>query len=82
MAELALGIERVRDAGYAISYFTTQHGGQSVAGPVRGFDGEIKAAVGISGPVSAFGTNELEERVRPLVIAAAAEISRRLGYLA
>jgi DNA-binding IclR family transcriptional regulator len=82
MAELALAVETVRDTGYAISYFTIQHGGQSVAAPVRGFDGEVKAAVGISGPVSAFDTNELEERMRPLVIAAAAEIGRRLGHLA
>jgi DNA-binding IclR family transcriptional regulator len=81
-AALAATVQGVRDAGYAISYFTTQHGGQSVAAPVLGFDGEVKAAVGISGPVSAFATDELEGRIRPLVMAAAAEISRRLGYLA
>jgi DNA-binding IclR family transcriptional regulator len=71
----------VRASGYAISRGTVHPGGQSVAAPVRGADGSVKGAVGISGPDSAFAAGELEERFCPLVVRAAAEISRRLGYV-
>jgi IclR family acetate operon transcriptional repressor len=69
----------VRTRGYATSRGERQHGAGSVAVPVFSMDGEVVGAISACGPVARFDRAAIERYV-PLVTAAAAEISRALGW--
>ena len=49
-AELELDLERVRRSGYAVTRDELEEGLTAVAAPVRGRDGGVVAALGVSGP--------------------------------
>lgn len=73
-------LERVRTQGYAASVDGVYAGITSIAAPVRDHTGVLVAAVALSVPtaqVAAASLGELSQRV----LATAASISRRLGYL-
>ncbi len=70
----------VRHAGYAAATEELEEGLNAVAAPVRGPDGTVVACVSVSGPSYRLEVEHLPE-VATAVIAAAAEISRRLGFL-
>lgn len=79
MVELLERLHAVRDRGYAFDDEETNVGVQCVAAPVRDHAGRVVAAVGISGPgarVSRIG----EATLARAVVAAARELSLRLGY--
>jgi DNA-binding IclR family transcriptional regulator len=78
-AELEAELERVRKAGFAVALEELELGLHAVAAPVFDCFGDCVAAVSVSAPVY-----RLPERGLPaageLCIAAAEEISARLGY--
>ena len=71
----------VRRRGYAVTVEEYEVGLNAVAAPITGADGQVLAAISASGPAYRFTEERLYE-IAPAVIAAAAEISRRLGYFA
>ncbi|MFI7067975.1 IclR family transcriptional regulator [Kribbella sp. NPDC050124] len=72
-------LEVVRQEGYAHTLNEHEVGLAAIAAPIRSLDGEVIAALCISGP--SFRINE-ESRatIAKHVVAAAAEISTRVGY--
>ncbi len=70
--------EAQRD-GVAYAYEELEEGLNSLAAPIRDYTGAVIGAIGASGPVYRF-TRERMHEVTPVVTAAAAEISRRMGY--
>lgn len=66
-------------AGYAVDRDGPIPDVASLAAPVRDFHGGVVAAVGVIAPMTRL-TEERVEEVRPLVVAAAEAISRRLGW--
>ncbi|TVR35119.1 MAG: IclR family transcriptional regulator [Nitriliruptor sp.] len=70
----------VRHAGYAAATEELEEGLNAVAAPIRGPDGTVVACVSVSGPSYRLEVERMPE-VATAVIAAAAEISRRLGFL-
>ena len=71
-------LEAVRDQGYGFTVEEYQVGLAAVAAPIRDIDGQVVAAVGISGPnfrINPVTVPGLAEQV----IAAAVEISQRVG---
>ena len=68
-------LERTRSLGYADSQRRTTQGRTAVAAPAFDFSGKITASLAILIDVS-----RLEKGVRAALLAAAADISRRLGY--
>jgi len=50
VAELAHELTTVRQRGYAVTHGELEVGLDAVAAPVRGRDGSVKAAIGVSGP--------------------------------
>lgn len=77
-------LARVADAaatGHVVSRGIMEAGGSSIAAPVLGRDGKVAAAIDVSGPDSAFELEQLETRYVPEVLAAAARIAARLGYM-
>ncbi|MFI5959849.1 IclR family transcriptional regulator [Cryptosporangium sp. NPDC051539] len=68
-----------REHGYAVTVEEYEIGLNAVAAPVRDANGAVVAAVSASGPAYRCPEERLHE-IAPSVIAAADEISRRLGY--
>ena len=72
-------LARVREQGYATTTEELEQGLDAVAAPVRDSGGRVVAAISVSGPVYRFDAARMAE-VAPAVVAAAADLSRRLGY--
>lgn len=72
-------LDAVRRAGVSVTLGERQPGAGSVAAPVFDFDGEVTGAISVCGPVDRFDAAACA-RYAPLVHAAAAEISRGLGW--
>jgi DNA-binding IclR family transcriptional regulator len=78
-AELAKALSDVRAQGYGVTQSELEVGLNAVAARVRGPGGDVIAALSVSGPTYRMSTELLPE-IAQHAIAAAAEISRRLGY--
>lgn len=76
LAELAAVVDR----GYAIAIEELEEGLNAVAAPVWGPDSTVVAAVSVSGPSYRLEPERLPA-VGAITVEAAAEMSRRLGYL-
>lgn len=75
--ELERSLEPVRRRGYATAVDELELGLAALAAPVRTADGEVAAALSISGPTNRL-TSERIERLAPLLIEHAAVLGRRL----
>jgi IclR family acetate operon transcriptional repressor len=76
--ELEEQLEAVRDHGYGFTLEEYQIGLVAVAAPIRDLDGQLVAAVSVSGPNFRLNPDTIPE-VAEQVIDAAEEISQRLG---
>ncbi|NKQ56992.1 IclR family transcriptional regulator [Amycolatopsis sp. K13G38] len=74
-------LEQIRDAGYAASFEERDLGAASVSAPVYGLTGEVVAAIGIGAPTQRLAPADVPE-LAGLVLEAAQQASRRLGYRA
>lgn len=72
-------LAQARACGYAYTLGEVEEGLNAIAAPIRDADGTVAAAVSVSGP-SYRVTPERIPELGALVVAAAAEISARLGY--
>lgn len=77
---LEKNLAEARERGYAWTLEELEIGLHAMAAPVRSRDGEVIAAVSASGPSYRF-TQERMHELAPLLVAGAAEISHRMGYL-
>lgn len=76
--DLQRRLQATRADGYAVSHGEREPGASSVAAPVVGPDGEVAAALAISGPTSRY-TPERVERLVALVLEGARQISEALS---
>jgi len=72
-------LDRVRKQGYALGIDELEVGLSAVAAPVRNAHGDVVASMSVSGPTFRLGSDRLDDVTR-LVVAAAAEVSHRLGW--
>jgi DNA-binding IclR family transcriptional regulator len=72
-------LEGVRRLGYALAVDELEVGLTAAAAPIRNAHGDIVASMSISGPTFRLTPERLDETV-PLVVAAALEVSHRLGW--
>ncbi|MEV5729472.1 IclR family transcriptional regulator [Streptomyces pharetrae] len=72
-------LEAVVARGYGTTVEELELGLAAVAAPIRAHDGEVIAAISVSGPVYRLNPDRLPELARRTV-AAGAELSRRMGY--
>jgi DNA-binding IclR family transcriptional regulator len=77
--ELRSHLVDVRARGYATAVEELEEGLTAVAAPVRRADGQVMAAVSVSGPAFRMRASELP-KIAGLAVEAGADISRRLGY--
>jgi DNA-binding IclR family transcriptional regulator len=77
--KLRQALREVRAQGYGVTEGELEVGLNAIAAPVHGPDGEIIAALSMSGPTYRMSRDVMPE-LAARVVAAAAEISRRLGY--
>ncbi len=69
----------VREQGYALAVDELEVGLTAVAAPVRNAHGDVVASISVSGPTFRLGGDRLDG-VTALLVAAAAEVSHRLGW--
>jgi DNA-binding IclR family transcriptional regulator len=72
-------LAEVRRLGYALAVDELELGLTAAAGPIRSAHGDIIASMSISGPTFRLDETRLAEAV-PMVVAAALEVSHRLGW--
>jgi DNA-binding IclR family transcriptional regulator len=80
VAQLRTQLEEVRRRGYAQTLEELEEGLNAVAAPVRGADGQVVAALSVSGPAFRMRPVDLP-RIARLTMEAAGAVSRRLGYV-
>jgi DNA-binding IclR family transcriptional regulator len=78
--KLRAQLEEIRVRGYAQTMEELEEGLNAVSAPVRGMNGELVAALSVSGPAFRMRPVDLP-RVGKLTAEAARAISRRLGYV-
>jgi DNA-binding IclR family transcriptional regulator len=78
--ELRKQLREIRVRGYATTMEELEEGLNAVAAPVRQADGEVVAALSVSGPAFRMRPVDLP-RIGRLAIDAASAVSRRLGYV-
>jgi DNA-binding IclR family transcriptional regulator len=78
--ELRAQLKLVRSRGYAQTQGELEEGLNAVAAPVRQADGEVVAALSVSGPSIRMRSVDLP-RIARLTIDAAAAVSHRLGFV-
>jgi DNA-binding IclR family transcriptional regulator len=61
--DLDAELTRIRECGYALSMEETDLGAWGVATPIRDWDGEVVAAIGVAGPSSRFGEELAQQYV-------------------
>lgn len=76
---LAKELQAIAAHGYAVSLGERQHDAGSVAAPIFGGDQRLMGAISVCGPIGRFDASAIESYAA-LVRAAAAEISRALGW--
>ena len=69
----------MREQGYAVAIDELEVGLTAVAAPIRSAHGDVIASMSVSGPSFRLTEERVVEVVR-LVVAAAAEVSHRLGW--
>jgi DNA-binding IclR family transcriptional regulator len=72
-------LARASDLGYAVTVEELEPGLNAIAAPVRDRTGQVVAAISVSAPAFRFGPERIAE-IAPAVVAAGADLSRRLGY--
>jgi DNA-binding IclR family transcriptional regulator len=78
--ELTAQLATIREAGWGFTAEEYEVGLNAVAAPVRGADGAVIAALSVSGPAYRLDPADFPE-IAKRVIAAAGEVSGRMGYL-
>jgi DNA-binding IclR family transcriptional regulator len=79
MAKLSAELEQVREQGYAVAVDELETGLTAVAGPIRNAHGDVIASISVSGPSFRLAGDKLDRAI-PLLLAAALEVSHRLGW--
>ncbi len=77
--DLEVELDKVAEQGYAVSYGEWILEASGVAAPIYDQNGDISAALTISGPTQRF-TEESTEKYSRMVTEVAYEISREMGY--
>lgn len=72
-------LERIRGQGYALDNEECELGARCVAAPIRDYTGRIVAGISVSGPLTRLSMNDIQ-KITPLVMEAAENISRLLAY--
>lgn len=72
-------LDRVRETGHALAIDELEVGLTAVAAPIRSAHGDVLASLSVSGPSFRMSGERLDRAVDELV-AAASEVSRRLGW--
>jgi DNA-binding IclR family transcriptional regulator len=78
-SQLREELVRVRAQGYAVAVDELEVGLTAAAAPIRNAHGDVIASMSVSGPTFRLPTERVEE-ILPLLVAAAEEVSHRLGW--
>jgi DNA-binding IclR family transcriptional regulator len=77
--KLRTELDQVREQGYALAVDELEVGLTAVAAPIRNVHGDVVASMSVSGPTFRISPERVEEIIAK-VVAAAEEVSHRLGW--
>jgi IclR family transcriptional regulator, KDG regulon repressor len=78
-SELIQVLDKIKSNGYSISYSELVDGAAAIAAPIRDHNGDVIAALSITGPESRFRDHEANNVIEE-VIQTANEISKQMGW--
>jgi DNA-binding IclR family transcriptional regulator len=78
-AKLRRELAEVREQGYAVAVDELEVGLTAIAAPIRNAHGDVVASMSVSGPSFRLGPERVDDVV-PRLVAAADEVSHRLGW--
>lgn len=73
-------LQQVKQQGYAVSRDELEVGVTCVGVPVRDYSSNVIGAIILPGPITRFEDNRITEKLIPLALKGAADISSHLGY--
>lgn len=73
-------LQQVKSQGYAVNQEEMEGGVICVGAPVRDYSSNVVGAVILPGPITRFRDDRITEKLIPLAIKGAADISSQLGY--
>ncbi|PRX35800.1 IclR family transcriptional regulator [Orenia metallireducens] len=79
--ELKENLKQIKVQGYAIDFEEMEEGVRCVAAPIKNGDGEVIAAISVSGPNIRITDKFLYNKLIPLVTSKAIEISKNIGSI-
>jgi DNA-binding IclR family transcriptional regulator len=79
MSKLVAELAQVREQGYALAVDELETGLTAVAATIRNAHGDVIASISVSGPSFRLTADRLDRAI-PLLLAAALEVSHRLGW--
>ncbi len=74
-------LEQVRSQGYALVDQELEEGVRSIAAPIVNTDGEVIAALNVSGHAARVSVAQMRKEFRPRLLATAAQVSERASTL-
>ena len=75
-------VDQIRRNGYSTEYGERTHGSACIAAAIKGPSGKVIAGLSVSGRFCGLNMDEHEEETAKVVMASAALISNKMGYLA
>ena len=79
-SELKKQLETIREKGYALDMEETEEGVRCIGVPVFNYTTKVIAGISISGPVTRFTQEKIEEELAPLIVEAGRKLSDIMGY--
>ncbi len=73
-------LAKIRELGYAVDMQETEYGVNCVAVPVFSYTTKVIAGISISGPVTRFSSERIENELVPVVVEAGKRLSNAMGY--
>ncbi|SJZ75310.1 IclR family transcriptional regulator [Selenihalanaerobacter shriftii] len=73
-------LRKIRKQGYALDMGEMEEGVRCVAAPIKNHDGEVVAAISISGPSIRMTEKYIKNEVIPIIMEVANQISNQLGH--
>lgn len=80
-SELIEHLQMVRERGYALDLEEQEEGVKCVGVPIFSYNLKVIGGLSISGPITRFTPERLEDELIPVAVEAGHELSQKLGYM-
>ncbi|NPA15849.1 MAG: IclR family transcriptional regulator [Deferribacteres bacterium] len=79
-SQLKKELKEIRERGYALDMEETEYGVRCIGAPIFNYTTKVIAGISISGPVTRFTEERIENELAPTIVEAAKKLSQILGF--